>query len=69
MACVKPTTEKYVDDQIHLTVVNMRAERTMIDEEGKFYKTTRAPQAQSMFSHIVQRATDRGMVVNDAKLL
>ena len=60
-------TDKYVDDSLHLNVVNMRTERTMKDEEGGYYKETQVPQAQAMLNHITECAESLDMRVNDAK--
>ena len=58
--------EKFVDDGIHMSVVNMRA-LPLLERDGRFFKQTAAPAAQSMLEHIAKRAADRGMIVNDAK--
>ena len=39
----------------------------MTIHRGKLIKTTSAPQAQAMLEHIIKRAEERGMVVNDDK--
>ena len=62
----EPSSLKFVDDSIHFSVINMRAEPLMI-HGGKLIKTTSAPEAQAMLEHIIKRAEERGMVVNDDK--
>ena len=58
--------EKYVDDQIHMSVVNLRAE-PLLEQAGVFFKETKAPKTQRMLENITERVEQRGMVVNDAK--
>ena len=51
---------------LHMSTVNMR-EELLLEMDGLFYKETEAPIAQKMLEHLTRRASERGMVVNDAK--
>ena len=63
---IDPSSLKFVDDSIHLSVVNMRAEPLMV-QDSKLIKITTAPQAQAMLEHVTKKAEERGMIVNDSK--
>ena len=64
---VAPESLKFVDDSLHMSVVNMKAVRTLLDEQGYQYRTTTAPHAQDMLEHVTRGAEERGMRVNDSK--
>ena len=61
---VQTLNKKFVDDGLHMSVVNMRAE-PLLEQNGLLYKETKAPEAQQMLEHLTRRATERGMVVNE----
>ena len=63
----EPADFKYVDNGVGLSVVNLRAESLMVDEQGVPFRETTAARAQSMFNHVVKRAEEQGMTVNDTK--
>ena len=63
---VQVQNEKFVDDGLYMSVVNMRAE-PLLEQNGLLYKETKAPEAQQMLEHLTRRAAERGMVVNDKK--
>ena len=63
---IKPKSHKFVDDGVHLNVVNMRRERLLRDENG-LYKETKATRSQQLFNHIRTRANGRGKAVNDKR--
>ena len=67
LKAVCPCVKKFVDDGIHLSVINLRAETTLVDSDGNFFKETHAQEAQDMLRHITRRAGERGMQVNDSK--
>ena len=59
--------QKYIDDMLHLAVINMKEERMLVNEDGSFCKVTTAAESQNMFNHLCGRAEERGMLVNDSK--
>ena len=63
---IEDCSQKFIDDSLHLSVVNMKEER-LLEEDGMFVKYTCADTAQTMFNHVCSRAENRGMRVNDKK--
>ena len=61
-----PELLKYVDDSLHISVVNMREER-LVFKNGCLQKITCVPESQAMLQHITRRAEECGMKVNDGK--
>ena len=61
-----PLKLKFIDDGAHLAKVNLQRERLLL-EGGKFIKEIHDQRTQNMFDHVVKRAEERGMRVNDRK--
>ena len=62
----KPKKFKYVDDGMICSKINMDSGLVQV-RNGRTFKIKHDLQTQNMFSRVVGRATDRGMVVNSAK--
>ena len=52
---VRPSSLKFVDDSVHVNVINMRA-LSLMKKKGKLVKVTTALESQAMMEHIVTRA-------------
>ena len=62
-----PRKLKYVDDGMIVCKVNMRTGELILCPGSKPIRRKHDALAQNMFRRVIQRATERGMVVNNKK--
>ena len=63
---IDPVMLKYIDDQLHIDVVNMQAVQ-ITRQKGKLCRKVHPVRSQNILDHVTRRAEDRGMAVNDGK--
>ena len=64
---IEALMQKYIDDMLHLAVINLKEEKLLVNQNGSCCKVTTAAELQDMFRHLCRRAEEHGMLVNDSK--
>ena len=61
-----PSCAKYIDDSVIIEKINMK-EPPLLEENGTRFKSVNPSRTQDMFTHIVDKARTKGMIVNTKK--